>query len=469
MHVTRTYEENILHKAINSKRAELGIVYGRRRIGKSTLLKKFVLAPGDLYFEGVDKLTQSKQIKHFLTQLAHQTKQPLYAASTWEEVFHALTPFLKEGRHYIVFDELPWMAGKKSQFISYLKYFWDNHWKQNPQLTLVLCGSIANFMVKHVIHSEALHNRKTFEMKLDALSARESSKFFEGLRSDYEVSKFLMVFGGVPKYLEQIQVEDSLEVNLDRLCFSKSGFFVSEFETLFKEQFKTIQKYNLIVKSLKERPRSKEEIAEKLRTTAGGGLTSYLENLERAEFVKCQKPVVFLSNEHLRTKRYLIWDEWLRFYFTYMEPNLKIIKTNSGKPLFSRLCQKSLANFWGLSFERLCLKNIDRILEALQIPLESVIDFGPFFRQRSRSTQKSGVQIDILLYRQGMILTLIECKFTERPIGTEIIAEIQKKIELLSAPRIFSVERVLISANGITPELEQKRYFHKILGLESIF
>jgi hypothetical protein len=152
-----------------------------------------------------------------------------------------------------------------------------------------------------------------------------------------------------------------------------------------------------------------------------------------------------------------------------MEPNFKIIKTNPGKPLFNRLCQKSISNFWGLSFERLCLKNIDLILEALQIPLESVIDFGPFFRQRSRSSNKNGVQIDILIYRQGMILTLIECKFTEKPIGTEIISEIQTKIAMLSAPRIFTVERILISANGVTPAIEQKKYFHKILGLDSIF
>ncbi|ETR66702.1 MAG: hypothetical protein OMM_12457 [Candidatus Magnetoglobus multicellularis str. Araruama] len=117
------------------------------------------------------------------------------------------------------------MASGRTELISLVKYYWDNYWKKNPNLTLVICGSIANFMFKHIVHSKALHNRKTFEIKLAPLSACESKLFFKQYRSNNEIAKFLMVFGGIPKYLEQVDPQFSFSENMDRLCFQKKWFF----------------------------------------------------------------------------------------------------------------------------------------------------------------------------------------------------------------------------------------------------
>jgi AAA+ ATPase superfamily predicted ATPase len=186
-----------------SGKAELGIIYGRRRVGKSFLLKA-ITAKKKYYFEAVKGLVLQKQVEHFLKQFSEQEKLPPIKAKTWEEAFDIVTPYFKSGKIFIVFDELPWMASEKNALISLLKYYWDNKWKANNELCLVLCGSIAQFMVNHVIHSTALHNRKTFERKIKPLPSNETISFFNKKISDYERTLFLMTIGGIPKYLEQI-------------------------------------------------------------------------------------------------------------------------------------------------------------------------------------------------------------------------------------------------------------------------
>ena len=253
MFIGRKYELKIIEQAIVSKRAELGIVYGRRRIGKSTLLKKAAPKKNTLYFEALQGVSLKKQIEHFTYQLSKQTNTPIILARNWHEAFDALTLHIKKRRRYIVFDEFPWMAAGRSELVALFKYYWDNHWKQNPNLTAVICGSVASFILNHIIHSKALHNRKTFEIRLQPLSADESKLFFKNLRSENEICKFLIVFGGIPKYLEQIDPHTSFENNIDRLCFQKNGFFINEFETIFKEQFKVIKTYEKIARELEKK------------------------------------------------------------------------------------------------------------------------------------------------------------------------------------------------------------------------
>lgn len=469
----RTYECEIIKKAITSKRAELGIVYGRRRVGKSALLGQFLTDKGDLTFEGLEGVDGKKQIAHFADQLAQQTSTIPVRARNWKEAFEALTPHIATGKHYVVFDEFPWMASERSELVSILKFYWDRHWKNNTGLTLVLCGSIANFMVKHLVHSKALHNRKTFELKLDALPADEAQAFFKKHRSPFEMAKFLMIFGGIPKYLEQVDPADSLSVNMDRLCFQKNGFFVNEFETVFKEQFKVTATYEAIVEALSRSSRSKEEIAKILKTKPGGGLSTYLENLERADFTHRFSPLPLDSGFGRKTTKHVLWDEWLRFYFTYMKPHLHTIRTNKKRGLFEAITSSSLETYLGIAFERLCFKNLPNLLESLNIPDHEVIGYGPFFRQRSRNvkakSKMEGLQIDALIHRKGQVLTLIECKFYSNTVGKSVIDTVERKIKLLHPPAKFSVEKVLIAANGVTPAVEDAGYFHKILGIEALF
>ena len=471
----RIYELNILKEAIASARAELGVVYGRRRVGKSALLRK--AAPiqsrhsSNLYFEGLQGMPRATQIDHFLTQLSEQTGTPKSQAHNWSEAFDVLSFYIKSNRHYVVFDEFPWMACGRNELVALMKFYWDNEWKHNPGLTFVLCGSIANFMFRHIVHSKALHNRKTFEIKLQPLPAVEAKLFFKNRRAHFELARFLMVFGGIPKYLEQIDPQRSLTANIDRLCFQKNGFFINEFETIFKEQFKVTKTYEKIIRLLAQTSCSREILAQKLNMTAGGGLSTYLNRLEQADFIKVFSPKTLLGRGD-KTQKFVLWDEWLRFYFTYMEPNQEIIKLNTKTGMFGQIAGKRFDNYCGLAFERLCMKNLPRILERLEIALHEVLGFGPFFRQPRRSAhrgEEEGLQIDIMVHRKDQVLMLIECKFSTKPIGATLIREVEKKIELLKAPKHYTIEKVLLCSGTIRSDLKKSGYFDRILGLGAIF
>ncbi len=464
----RDHELKLIKTAIDSPRAELGIVYGRRRVGKSALLTERGIRKGDLHFEALQKLSTNKQIGHFTDQLARQTRMPRILALNWKDAFDALTLHIRKGRRYVVLDEFPWMASGRTELVSLLKYYWDNEWKKNPGLTLVLCGSVTSFMLKHLVHSTALHNRKTFEIKLDSLPAHEAALFFKRKRSDFEIAKFLMIFGGIPKYLEQLDPAESLAANMDRLCFTKNSFFLTEFETLFKEQFKVIRTYESIVEALADRSSSKEILAKRLGMKPGGGLSGYIQALEEADFVRVFSPADVMGAGK-KTKKIVLRDEWLRFYFSYVKPNRKIIELNSRPGLFARLTETSLDIYFGLAFEQFCMKNLTNLLAHTGINLDKIIGYGPFFRQPGRKKRKSeGLQIDILLHRRGHILTVIECKFQTNPVGLSVIRDVEKKISLLRPGRIYTVEKILVSAGPVSREVHQGSYFHKILGLEAL-
>ncbi len=468
MFVGRKHELTLLREAISSSRAELVILYGRRRVGKSTLLQQIKTRRGDLYFEALQNARLQVQIDHFLRQLAEQAGAPPSAARNWHETFEALTFHIRKGRRLVVLDEFPWMASGRSEIVALLKYFWDNHWKHNPGLTVVLCGSIAAFMLRHIVHSKALHNRKTLEIKLAPLPASEAKRFFRNLRSDREIAKFLMVFGGIPKYLEQIDPRKSLAANLDRLCFQRHGFFLTEFETVFKEQFKVTRTYERIIRILAGKSCSREELADRLGMASGGGLSSYLQALEQADFVKTFSPLSVVGGGQ-KTRKLALWDEWLRFYFTWVEPHRGLIQMEGRTGQFDPFGVHGLDAYFGLCFERLCMKNLPQIFGRLDLDFRRVTGFGPFFRQRRRRGKRDeGLQIDLLVRRKGQVLTLIECKFTAEPIGMSVIDEVARKIRFLKAPSQYTVERVLISAGGVTPNLASSDYFHQIAGLDAI-
>ena len=470
MFIGRDHEREILEKAIASNRAELGIVYGRRRIGKSTLLQS-VGRRGDFFFEGLQGASRADQIEHFMKQLAEQTDTPVAVADNWREAFSVLTRFLEKKKKnglYVVLDEFPWMTNGRTEPVALLKYFWDNHWKKNPKLTLVICGSVAQFMINHIVHSKALHNRKTFEIRLPALEAGEAKEFFKDYRSDIEIARFLMIFGGVPKYLEQIDPKRSLAENMDALAFTTGSYFIEEFDTIFKEQFKVTKSYESIVKILASESISPEALAKKAGMVSGGGFNHYLTSLEQADFIKIFHPTS-ISGKGSRTRRVYLWDNWLSFYFSFVEPNKKLIALNKKPGLFERLTEGRLPAWCGLAFEKLCLQNMSGLLRALDIPLYQLEDYGPFFRQPNRKKGGEGVQIDLLIKRKGEILTLLECKFKSTPVGISVVNDVKTKIERLKAPKRFSVERVLLSAGEVTREVENSGYFHRILNINSFF
>jgi AAA+ ATPase superfamily predicted ATPase len=471
--VGRDEEQQILVKIINSRNPELGIVYGRRRVGKSSLLKSINIK-NKYYFEAVKNYSSRKQVQHFLKQFSEQAKLPPLSGETWEQAFDIVTPYFAKKQVFVIFDELSWMANDKTELVALIKYYWDNKWKLNSQFKLILCGSIAQFMIHHVVHSEALHNRKTFEIRLSALSAQEAGRFFGSRISNYEKMLFLMTIGGVPKYLEQIDTKKSFITNLREHFFSPHGFFVNEFETIFKEQFKKFKTYELIINSLQDSPKSLIQMGKELNME-GGGFSLYLENLINADFVKKNIAFNYFGNKKDKTIKYQINDEFIRFYKCFIEKNSSLIRAGLGTSLPESL-ENKLHSYFGTSFELFCIKNIKKIIQYLKIKESEIINFGPYFSQANRLKKVSnaekpekGFQIDIAIVLKKKRIVICECKFSQEPVGKNVIKEMEDKLSAVKIPSSISKSLVLISASGATKDLLETEFFDEIIPLETFF
>ncbi len=467
MFIGRTHELSLIRKRLaDHTKAQMIVLYGRRRVGKSTLIQESAKdEPRVLNFEGIEGENTQAQISQFLTDLAQQTGRVRLGARTWSEVFQGLGEIIEKGRWVLVFDEFPWLGAGRTAIVSQLKLYWDR-WSRNPQVALFLCGSVASFMVRHVVHSKALHNRKTLEMCLSPLSPTEAGRFISH-RSNREKALLYMTLGGVPKYLEQIDERLSVRKNLNQLCFSADGFFLTEYETLFKEQFRSLKVYGAIVASLATAPASLSELGERIGVSKGGGFGDQLQNLVRAQFVREYKPLRIGRTAGTRTRLYKLIDPFLLFYFRYIHENRELIGHNRhGEDLFSSIVGPSIHPYCGLAFERLGEASIDRILGLLNLKLADIKQMGTFFRQTR--TAGGGLQIDWLIVRHDGVWNLLEFKYASRPSGLEVMHQVQEKIRRLDPPNDVTIEPVLVSAPGCTKALQTTGFFQHTVTLADL-
>lgn len=470
--IGRNYECGLLKEQWEKDGANLIAIYGRRRIGKTRLVEEFYKDKKLWKFDGLERQPKHRQIRSFLSSLTMHTKNPLLetaACKDWLDVFKLLDRAISGSPHKyrmtLFLDELPYMANRRVEMISDLKWAWDNLWSKKAGFTLVLCGSVASFMVDSVINSGALYGRINLEICLKPLSLSECHEFFDGRRSNREIMDLYMFSGGIPAYLLQFDKSVSIAANINRLAFCKDGYFSKEFPRIFKDIFHEERVYRKIVmlfskyKSLKV-----TELLQLLSKSGGSGFSRYLDNLEKAGFIKkyvpCGKPTTSKLN------RYRLDDEYLHFYFKFIQPNLKKIGENTSQDLFSQIIRSRSYQSWaGLAFERLCLRHAKQITNALKIN-QLVTDYGPYFNRNSNT--KEGVQIDLVFLRFDPVITVCEMKYYSGKVGKWIIDEMEQKVALLHNPN-KSVEKVLVTTEGISKDLKDSGYFSKVLLGDCLF
>ncbi|MGE5341389.1 MAG: AAA family ATPase [Candidatus Omnitrophota bacterium] len=468
MFIGRKKELKLLEDAYHSTKSELVVIYGRRRIGKSSLVNHF--GQGKSYFfpfEAIEGETTQNQIRHFTSTLRKHTGDQLLdnvKFKDWEQVFSYITNrviTVKNGteKTIIFFDELQWMAAGRTKLVSLLKYYWDNQWK-DKQVMLILCGSVASFMTRKVLKSNALYGRINLEILLKSLPADEAALLFHGKRSKEEILKYLMVFGGVPKYLEEINLDRSFNQNVNRLCFSPHGTLVNEVERLFYSQFRETQIYKKIVELLKTGIFSLEEISRKVGLSSGGGLKFYLNNLEQAEIIRSFIP--FGRGFKSKFRKYVLFDEFMSFYFKYIEPHRVTIAEGDSDRLFETLVGDSFDIWMGVAFERFCLRHSGLLAQRMGFR-DIVLSAAPHF---GKDDQK--FQVDLLYQRADRVITVCEIKYRDKPITREIIPEMERKCRLLDIPPGYTMEKALISLYGPDEGLKKTAYFHHSITLADI-
>lgn len=464
--IGRENELKALKNMVQKATSQIGVIYGRRRVGKTELIRHAFQGSRFYSFEGIENQSKSEQIVNFLFQLDYQIKTKTRRKASphsWREVFSHLVPLAQKGPVVILLDELQWMANYHSDLVSDLKMVWDQFLSRIGPVTLILCGSIASFMQKKVVKSKALYGRTDLTIHLKPFSIQETAMLLAN-KGHEEILLAHLLVGGIPKYLNLLKEEESVLLGINKLAFQTTGYFFDEYERIFTSHFGRHERYEQIIKTLAGHPygKSRHEIINTTLSTGGGELSRVLYNLESAGFINSFVP--FNQNQNSRLKRYYISDPFLGFYFAFILP-YKLKQPKQENYFLNHIYPKPQFFSWlGRSFELFCLNHCHDIAKILGF---WAVDYqaGPYFNH-SKKGQLSGVQIDLIFNRADKVITACEIKYQSSPIRTNVIKEFQGKIEKIKQLQNKTVQKVLISKSRALPEVVKSGFFSRVILAE---
>lgn len=466
--IGRSKELKSLNSLLLKSSASLIVVKGRRRIGKSRLIEEFGKQfPATYTFSGIPPLeetTLNDQVNEFGWQLGKALGQPPLKDNDWNDLFLHLAKHTRKGRVLILFDEISWMGSKDPHFLGKFKNAWDLELKKNPQLIIVLCGSVSTWIEKNILSSTGFLGRISLHLTIEELPLSDCGKFWLQRTqeiSSYEKFKVLAVTGGIPKYLEEIKPSLSAEENIKQLCFEKSGLLFNEFGQIFSDIFSNRSKiYQEIVQHIADHCYEYDEIYEKLGIEKSGIIGDYLEDLEKSGFIRRDFTWNLKTGKISKLSKFRVSDNYLRFYLKYILPNKDRISRNA----FDKASLTLLPGWetiMGLQFENLVLNNRALLHEILGIKPEEVVYDNPFFQRKT--VQQEGCQIDYLIQTRYDTLYVCEIKFSRHPIKTDVITEVKEKVKRLKTPRYASRRPVLIHVNGVVEDVLESQYFSDVI------
>lgn len=449
--------------------AHIIVVYGRRRVGKTELLEQVFRDRHLIKFEGRDNISDSEQMQFVMQQLSVYAEQPLLAkisVASWVDVLIHIAELIKIGTYTLYFEELQWLANYKDDFVSALKYVWDNFFRHNKNLILILCGSSPSFMINHVINSSALYNRSQYEMPLREFNLIETKAMLHS-QSFPEVLDAYLTVGGMPEYLKRLRYPNSIYLNLLTESFLPGAFFLHEYQRIFTSSLSDNKHYKKIIELLsKHKYLTRTQIMTHLKLHSGGMLSELLHDLEICGFIEKYAP--YDKPENSLLTRYCIADAYLQYYFKFLKPSAKQIERGDFMSNPSQGLNMTNYQQWlGYAFERFCRK--------YQRQIATVLGFhgvkyraGSFF---SRQTQQNspGFQIDLIFDRDDKVITICEIKYSKNRIGPKVIEEFAEKLELFPNLKNKTIQRVLITNQQKDERMEERAYFDRIIYIEDLF
>ena len=367
----------------------------------------------------------------------------------------------------VVLDEISWMGNKDPDFLGKLKNSWDMYFSKNSQLLLILCGSISSWIEENILNSTGFVGRISMDLVLEELPIHACNAFWQGRNiSSYEKFKILSITGGVPFYLEEMRMDLPAEQNIMKLCFTKRGLLVREFDEIFSDIFfRKMTTHKEIISCLADGPKDLTAIYREKGKHLGGGYSKNLDDLVKAGFVQRDFSWNLKDAKTGKLSRYRLSDNYIRFYLKYIAPNQEKIE----KGMFSHATFLSLPGFdsvMGLQFENLVVNNRRSIWKMIEISAEEIVMEGPFFQ--NQTTRQAGCQVDYMVQTRFNTLYICEVKFSKHPITPQVIVEMEDKIKRMNVPKRFSIRPILIHVNGVEDRVMESEYFDKIIDFSRL-
>lgn len=404
--IGRKLEQEILRQRIESPSPELIAIYGRRRIGKTYLVRQYFKDSFSFYITGIYQGTKKEQLGEFARQLERYSGRKWEVAKDWFTAFARLREYLEtiDGDSPIVvfMDELPWLDTPKSRFIKALEYFWNSWGASNNRLKLIVCGSATTWMRENVLSDRGgLYNRTTRSIYLAPFTLCETEQYLRsrGINwNRYQIAECYMILGGTPLYLQMLERDKSLTQNIDNLFFVQNAPLTQEYNFLFRSLFKEAILHRQIIEALatKVSGLTRSEIIASTKIEDGGALTKALRNLCDCDFTR--QYTAFGKVE--RGTIYQLTDLFTLFHLRYV----KGYRGQDEKHWQNMIDSPSRRAWSGYSYEQLCLHHIRQIKQKLGISgVQSDIC----------GWRNDKAQIDLLIDRRDQTINICEMKFSQ--------------------------------------------------------
>jgi AAA+ ATPase superfamily predicted ATPase len=455
--VGREKEISVLKRCYESPKPEFLAVYGRRRVGKTFLIREYFKDRIIFSLTGAANTDMKRQLSGFDEALAGYRGTPANPAEDWWDAFRRLKQHmiessqkdLSKGKKVIFIDELPWIATQKSDFISALEHFWNSWGATQPELFLIVCGSATSWMIENIIHDRGgLHNRVTRRLLVEPFQLGECEKYFSEMNvvmNRMQIAETYMICGGIPYYIDYFEQGLSSSQNIDQMFFAKDAPLASEFQNLYASLFRRPEAHLRVVEALGKRGMglTQKELLLEPGITSGGTLSKVLTELEQCGFIRKYRDFTQKRRGHY----YQLTDFFTLFYIKHIRENYK-----QDEHYWQNQSRKGGQLAWnGLAFERVCIAHIAQIKQRLGITGVST-DVSAW---RSRYA-RPGVQIDLVIDREDNIINLCEMKFTERPfrIDSRYDSALREKREIFreETGTKKALHLTMVTANGVAKD-----------------
>lgn len=408
--VGRQKELSILNKLKDNTSSVFVAVYGRRRVGKTFLIRQAFDNKFEFYLTGMSNVNLSQQLANFHASLIKYdaAARESIPASDWFTAFQQLSVLLelsKRKKKIVFLDELPWLDTAQSNFIPALEHFWNSWASARNDVILIVCGSAASWMINKLINNRGgLHNRVTHRIRLEPFTLKECEVFLRQKKAaydQYQIIQLYMVLGGIPFYLEQVDVQQSAAQNINRLCFERDGMLRAEFDNLYRSLFDNAEKHIAVIEVLSKKAKglTRAEIMKGAKMASGGSVTRILEELEESNFIR--RYISYGKKE--RNSLFQLTDLYSLFYLKFIK-KAGILDVNSW---INGLDSPEQRAWSGYAFEQVCLLHINEIKQALGISGVATTTSSWISSEADR-----GAQIDLLIDRRDQVINICEVKFS---------------------------------------------------------
>lgn len=476
----RGRERAIFARLLASPKAELVVIYGRRRVGKTFLVRQtFSRGPGR-YFEMVGRFdaTLQEHLRIFAASLAaFEGGPPPAPPRSWHEAFKMLRAAIaakpaqkpKRGRKTVLFfDELPWIDTHRSGALRELEHFWNAWAVTRDDLVLIVCGSAGSWMLQKIVHAkgglstvgghDARHDRLTETVRLAPFSLAEIDRFLAERKVGYghrDVLELAMIFGGVPHYVDHVARGESVAQLVDRVILAKDAPLANELDRIFPSLFGDDPKYLAVVRALAKRRSglSRNALLDAVALPSGGGVSVILENLEQAGFVTRVIPFGRTSRDRL----FRISDAFTLFHLAWLD--------HERPKSWQHVRRSQRWEAWsGRAFEALCLDNVDAIARALGI---SGVE------THASAWQAPGAQIDLLVDRADNVISVCEMKLTDGPftITKRYAEDLRRKLSVFRerTGTKKAVQLVMVTSHGLIRNAHAEALVDRTVTMDALF